>query len=162
MAIVVVPDGASPGVYTGDATAGGPSLCDLYAVKGLPPSAWLAISIAPRAGTTVTPDAQGCFLHCLFKWSQPVELRGQRRQILLPPQGQKMQQEVYVETDPGTYWVGSDAELRFLGGTPGDEYEVEITAYVIRHELDEWEEERAVDLFEAPAGILFTSSASTE
>lgn len=158
--IITVPPQAAPGYYGPGGTVRLPALCDLYAAKGLPPSAWLAISVTPKAGTTVTPDASGRFLHCLFRWSQPVTMKGQRREILLAPDGQQQQQEIFVETDPGTYRVGSNAGVELLGGVPDDQYEVQITAFVTRREHTRAEVEEgyaAVDVFEPAAKIELTS-----
>lgn len=155
--IVTVPAAAAPRDYTSGATVGGPALCDLYAVKGVGgPAAWVAVSITPVG--TVAPDGTGNALHCLWKWTTPEQrIAGKRREILVPPTGQQLQDEIVAESDPGWFWVGTDAELRFCGGRPGDKYEVQVTAFATRIEMSARDRRQAVDVFEPATELALTS-----
>ena len=155
--IVTVPAAALPRDYSSGATVGGPALCDLYAARGVGgPAAWVAVAITPVG--SVTLDSAGNGLHCLWKWATPEQrVAGKRREILFPPTGQDLQDEVVVESDPGWFWVGADAELRFCGGTPGDQYEVQVTAFATRIEMNALERRRAVDVFEPATELALTS-----
>lgn len=173
MSIVVVPAGAVPGDFS--QAVKGPDICDLWPAGGIPPAGWVGVSIQPLtngAGSgPVTPDSHGQFLHLLVRFARPkrglpdsygqVDKAGKRREHITgySPTGIPESNPIQVETDPGSYWIGTDAEIYFIGGTPGDRYEVTACAGTVRQEV---ERKKSIDLMEPPFVFSLTSIFAPE
>ena len=149
MALVVVPTGMVPGPAGYRYAFQGSALCDVSANAhdGIPPAAWCEVTITPVHPGEVTPDTSGRTLHCLWTFARPTVGRGKRRQFYpqWSPTANGPTDPIQVETDPGIFWVGSDASLAFVGGTVGEEYEVSVTYDVPRVET---EYEDQIDVYE--------------
>jgi hypothetical protein len=147
MARVVVPAAQAPG---NGIFAKQLDLCDLWSTRDDAPEAWVTVQIAPFAGTTVTPDALGNYLHLLIEFPQPTARYGKRNEILAgfaPTSLGSANGPVQVETDPGTYFFGYSATAKLVGGTPGDVYEVTAWAQAVR----DIERTDDIDLYEPPS-----------
>ena len=162
MANVVVPQGMVPGPAGYPYASKGPGLCDVGTnPREMLPAAWVEVKIEPALDVDgepylVTPDAYGRLLHCLWTFTRPTVGYGKRRQDYpgWQPDGVGDQEEVRVETDPGTFWVGGDAYVDFVGGTPGDVYVVSVEYDVPRGDVDP---ETAVDVYEPAFEFTLTS-----
>lgn len=142
MALVIVPPDAAPGDLI--QSVGGPSTCDIGPSRENPSGGWVQVTITPSGDSAVAPDASGRYLHCLWQFARARVAVGRRREnvasyqpIAAVPTG-----EIEVETDPGWFWVGSRASIRFLGGRPLDRYEVSVqesTPYDMIEQLDNFE-----------------------
>lgn len=126
MARVIVPQDATPGDLT--QVVGGPTMCDIGPTRDNPGGGWVQVTIQPVGN--VATDAAGRFLHCLWTFARSRMAFGRRRELVpgYQPPGVKPSDAIQVETDPGWFWVGSGAMIGFLGGTPGDEYDVTVEA----------------------------------
>lgn len=157
MTEILSPQNGSPGDLT--QVTGAVPLCDLgpNPDNWIPPAAWVCVTI--RGIGDFKPDAAGRFLHCLFEFSHPRVTCCKRRSIVAnwAPTDPKVkaQDPIQVECDPGTYWIGTPASLRFLGGRPGDKYDVSVTVDVTR---DVQDPEKSVDTFEEPFRYQLTSA----
>lgn len=167
------------GSLVGDETKAFPigTLCDVSANSndGIPPSAWVEVVIVPENPVTVTPDDAGHLLHCLWEFTRPTVGRGKRRQYypnrLPTPVGHPLDPvaPIRVETDPDTFYIGTDVSLSLVGGAVGDKYFYSVTYGVTRNET---ELERTIDVYEPAfqfelttlvleAGILFIPELHT-
>lgn len=140
MPTIVVAAGASPRNLS--AVASGYDLCQASpdGTNSCPPSAWVNVVVWPIG--TVTPDSAGQLLHPAFRFAAPKTDEGKRRapQMLAPlsnlPPTTAARTELIVETDPGCYWIGTPADIIFMGGTPGDSYDVSIQFTCIKQKRD--------------------------
>jgi hypothetical protein len=147
----------------------GPDLCasgaDTTNAKTRP-AAWINVSIqalGPNGAGGCTPDAKGRMMHCLFRFSSPaMARRGKRRRPLggMWPTGATVNSTLDVECDGGSpadplaFWIGTPCSLFWIGGTPGDQYEVEVSENVPR---DQTEREKMIDVEEVPFVFQLTS-----
>lgn len=154
MANVTVPRGMVPGRAGYAFATAGPSPCDAGPDSAhLQPGAYIQVRVlqdvnAAGVPGACTPDAAGRLLHPLWKFVRPRQgRRGKRRQIYpnWPPAGLGSQYQVWVETDPGCYWIGTAASVFFVGGTPGDKYFVSVAYSTPRDDRDP---DRAIDVYE--------------
>lgn len=160
MARVTVPTGALPGNL--DRVFNVPAFCDIGPNNGggIPNAAWVKVSIVPANPATVQVDSAGRLLHCLWTFARPTVGRGQRRQYAPSAQPNRgtapidAQAPINVETDPGTFRIGTDFKLALCGGVPGDDYIYNITYYVTRDEVDP---DRAIDVYEPPFKYTLTT-----
>lgn len=133
MALIEVPTAMVPGQAGYEQAAGGPTVCDIGPEsRDVPPGGVVNVSITPvsaAAGGPVQPDRFGRFMHCLWHFARPRITRGKRRSVLgqYNPPNTKPQDPMMVETDPGSYWIGTPASLFFVGGNAGDKYDVVIS-----------------------------------
>lgn len=164
MTRAVVPNGMVPGRAGYRYAYRGPTLCDLSANSkaGIPPAAWVLVVVTPALDSdggqlVVTADSAGRLLHPLWTFTRPTIERGKRMKNYpsWQPTGIDVDDPVLVETDPGEFWVGSDTYLSFVGGTPGDEYDVSVTFRTTRDEVDA---ERTIDVYEPAFEYTLTSA----
>jgi hypothetical protein len=145
MALVVVPKGMVPRAVK--LAHAGPTTCDIGPSAANPAGGWVNVVIraADPVNSPVTPDAAGQYLHCLWKFAKPRGGWGRRRETVgnYQPAGVGAGEGLWVETDPGWFWLGSPAHLAFMGGTPGDSYFVTVDASTpyddLTGQLDVWE-----------------------
>jgi hypothetical protein len=90
-------------------------------------SALVVVSIRARPGATL--DARGQYLHCRWEWPAADD----PRRGLSPVRGISdttgARQPIQIESDEGSFWVPASGKLELVGGTPGDEYEIEAFYY---------------------------------
>ena len=173
VADVTVPKGMVPGRAGYPFAFAGPSVCaDGPNSSNLRPAAWVEVQVLPVDPTSVTPDAAGRLLHCLWTFWRPKVGIGKRRatEPQWKPNGVPDQDPIRVETDPGWFWVGTKASLSFVGGTVGDEYLVSVTYATPRDMLlpeTEFEMVRgslasgrigAIDVYEDPFNVELSAT----
>jgi hypothetical protein len=106
-------------------------------------------------------------MHLLWRFARPPKQARKRREIVdvyapeaANPQGGTIP-PILVETDGGTFWVGTPATLFLVGGVTGDVYEVTITENVPRDLVaeahPEESTERIVDVYEEPFRFALTT-----
>jgi hypothetical protein len=145
--LVTVPANADP-ADTGTAHSA-ITLCDLWPGVDIPPAAWVQVVIRSPAEAGPTPDAFGHVLHCLWRFARPSADFGKRRTILgnSAPRGLTGNEPIEVQSDDGTFWIGTEASLRFMGGVAGEVYDVSVTYVCPR---DEQDPAAAIDVYEDP------------
>jgi hypothetical protein len=156
MAIVPVPDGNAPGVYTSRLSLA--TLCDIGPSReGKVGGGRVSVTIKPvdAVGDPITMDAGGMPLHLLWEFAVPTIGLGRRRKNLprWQPDDVRPIDPILVETDPGLFWVGSDAALYLVGGTPGDKYQVTATQWTPY----DFPEDAAIDVYEPPFDFRLTA-----
>lgn len=158
---VVVPQNAAPGLLS--VRADGPTLCDAGPdSRVLPPDAWVSVTIVPYPGAPApTPDSAGRMLHCLWRFARQDIGYGRRREAVedytpavASGTAPTQTDPIFLETDPGRYPIATGTNLYFIGGTPGDQYDVSVTVFVPRNETDP---DAAIDVYEPPFEFGLTS-----
>jgi len=153
----------SPGGVPGDLSqaTGAVPLCDLGPEfeNKIPPAAWVNVSIRAAVPGEAAPDAAGRFLHCVFEFAHPRVTVGKRRSVVANwapslPAKLKAQDPIFVECDPGCYWIGTPCNVRFTGGRKGDLYDVAVTIDVTRQVQKPSD---SFDTFEDPFRFALTS-----
>ena len=103
-------------------------------------------------------------MHCLFRFARPDEAKGKRREIAenfrpssassVPIEVGQGMPPIDIECDEGCFWVGTRCTLFWVGGTPNDIYEAQITENIPR---DETNPSRLIDVEEPSFKFRLTS-----
>lgn len=143
MPVLVVPASAAPGLINSSTLQGLEAVCNVGSRAGTKDGsvdAWVQVTITPvgnAAGSgPVTPDAWGRFMHVCIEFTQPQSWRGKRRRQVPAFSYDAGPSSMYVECDPGFFWIGSWAALFVTGGTVGDKYNVTMTTATAKQEAD--------------------------
>ena len=137
MPIVQVPAGATPGVIDSSTLVAIDSVCDVGSRAGAADSsvsAWVQVCITPAG--VVTPDAFGRFFHVCIEFAQPVDWIGKRRRQVPAWSTVANPSAMFVECDPGWFWIGTAARFHGTGGTAGDKYNVTMTTVTYQQQSD--------------------------
>lgn len=94
----------------------------------------VSVTIDPADPGTVALDADGRLFHCVIIFPRPpsADVPGYRQFGIYAADGfspdiNRAAQPVEVECDGGAYYLPSTAQLQFVGGKAGDEYDVSVT-----------------------------------
>lgn len=158
MPVVPVPPGATPGVINTSTLIPLEALCNVGSRQGTRDGsvdAWVQVVITPAGDAPPTPDAWGRFLHVCIEFVQPDDWTGKRRRQVPAWSYNDGPSSMFVESDPGWFWIGSWARFHATGGTPGDKYNITMTTVTAKQESDARMKDGdadpfQVDVFEPP------------